>query len=93
MDPKTGKEVVHLIRESRTAALGTVIDGHPLVTFVLYNPKPDLSTPSNPDMLVGAASSDKSPVAFENEVCGAAAYPPKRLSKAEGWAAVRSSGA
>jgi len=43
MDSKIGQEVVHLIRESRTAALGTVLDGHPLVTFILYSPTPDLS--------------------------------------------------
>jgi putative heme iron utilization protein len=43
MDPKIGQDVVRLIREGRTAALGSVLDGHPLVTFVLYNPTPDLS--------------------------------------------------
>ena len=43
MDPQDAHELVHLIRDHRTASLGTVLDGHPLVTMILYDPEPDLS--------------------------------------------------
>ncbi len=43
MDSQVAQELVHLIRDHRTAALGTVLDGHPLVTLILFDPAPDLS--------------------------------------------------
>lgn len=43
MDSQVGQELVRLIRDHRTASLGTVLDGHPLVTLILFNPQSDLS--------------------------------------------------
>lgn len=36
-------KLVHLLRTQRVAGLGTLRDGYPLVTHVLYAPAPDLS--------------------------------------------------
>jgi putative heme iron utilization protein len=43
MDKEIGQELIHLVRDHRVAALGTLLDGHPLVTMVLFDPEPDLS--------------------------------------------------
>jgi putative heme iron utilization protein len=43
MDAPVGQELVQLIHDHRTAALGTLLEGHPLVTMVLFDPEPDLS--------------------------------------------------
>lgn len=43
MDASVGRELVDLVRDQRTAALGTLLDGHPLVTMALFDARPDLS--------------------------------------------------
>jgi heme iron utilization protein len=43
MDSQVGQELVRLIRDHRTAALGTLLEGYPLVSMVLYTATPDLS--------------------------------------------------
>ncbi len=43
MDPDVGRELIRLARGQRVASLGTLLDGHPLVSFVLFDSSPDLS--------------------------------------------------
>lgn len=43
METEVGQEIVRLAREQRVASLGTLLDGHPLVTMVLFDATLDLS--------------------------------------------------
>jgi putative heme iron utilization protein len=43
MDKESGTALARLIHDRRTAALGTLREGAPLVSMVLYLPAPDLS--------------------------------------------------
>jgi putative heme iron utilization protein len=43
MDSQSGLALLHLVREQRTAALGTIFQGSPLVSMVLFSASPDLS--------------------------------------------------
>jgi putative heme iron utilization protein len=43
MDPSDRRTLVSLVRERSLAALGTIVEGGPLVSMVLYASEPDLS--------------------------------------------------
>jgi len=43
MESQVGHELVRLVRDQRIASLGTLLDGHPLVSLVLFDANLDLS--------------------------------------------------